>query len=207
MFGTLQKVSLASFALDNTSALKNNLAVQNALGRDHPDPHRTPLIVISPYAKPGCLATRHYVTASIVKTEDLLMGLPPNNYGDLLATDLRDMFQSTYNGIHLSADGLTLLGPNQQALVKLHAKSSYVATLPGCKVWKLSEHLDSSSPDQGSYRLSMVTLLSMQADTLYRQAAKKNALHTAQYKAAQAHVYQAAVKVVNGPKIGGDSDD
>jgi YVTN family beta-propeller protein len=177
-------------------------------GRDHLDPHRTPLIVISPYAKPGYLATRHYVTASIVKTEELLMGLPPNNYGDLFATDLRDMFQSTYNGIHLSTDGLTLLGPNQTALVKLHAKSSYVATLPGRKVWKLSEKLDSSSPDQDSYRLSMVTLLSMQADTLYRQAAKKNSLHTAGYKAAQAHVYQAALKVVNGPKIGGgDSDD
>jgi len=177
-------------------------------GRDHLDPHRTPLIVISPYAKPGYLATRHYATASIVKTEELLMGLPPNNYGDLFATDLRDMFQSTYNGIHLSADGLTLLGPNQQALVKLHAKSSYVATLPGRKVWKLSERLDSSSPDQDSYRLSLVTLLSMQADTLYRQAAKKNTLHTAEYKAAQAHVYQAAVKVVSGPKIGGgDIDD
>jgi len=177
-------------------------------GRDHLDPHRTPLIVISPYAKPGYLATRHYVTASIVKTEELLMGLPPNNYGDLFATDLRDMFQSTYNGIHLGTDGLTLLGPNQTALVKLHAKSSYIATLPGRKVWKLSEKLDSSTPDQDSYRLSMVTLLSMQADTLYRQAAKKNGLHTAGYKAAQAHVYQAAVKVVNGPKIGGgDSDD
>ena len=176
-------------------------------GRDHLDPHRTPMIVISPYAKPGFLATRHYSTASIVKTEELLMGLPPNNYGDLFATDLRDMFQSTYNGIHLSADGLTLLGPNQQALVKLHAKSSYVATLPGRKVWQLSEKLDSSSPDQDSYRLSMVTLLSMQADTLYRQAVKKNALHTAQYKAAQARVYQAAVKVVNGPKIGGGDTD
>ena len=58
-------------------------------GRDHLDPHRTPMFVISPYAKPGYLATRHYSTASIVKTEELLMGLPPNNYGDLLATDLR----------------------------------------------------------------------------------------------------------------------
>ena len=87
-------------------------------GRDHLDPHRTPMIVISPYAKPGFLATRHYSTASIVKTEELLLGLPPNNYGDLFATDLRDMFQSTYNGIHLGPDGLTLLGPNQQALVK-----------------------------------------------------------------------------------------
>ena len=44
----------------------------------------------------------------------------------------------------------------------------------------------------------------MQADTLHRSAVKKNRLHTAQYKAAQARVYQAAVRVVNGPKAGGD---
>lgn len=176
-------------------------------GRDHLDPHRTPMIVISPYAKPGFLATRHYSTASIVKTEELLMGLPPNNYGDLLATDLRDMFQSTYNGIHLSADGLTLLGPNQVSLANLHAKSAYVATAPGRKVWTLSQKLDSSSPDQDSYRLSLVTLLSMQADTLYRQATKKHILNTAAYKSEQARVYQAALKVVNGPKVGSDSDE
>ena len=175
-------------------------------GRDHLDPHRTPLVVISPYAKPGYLAKRHYSTASIVKTEELLMGLPPNNYGDLLATDLRDMFQSTYNGIHLGPDGLTLVGPNQAALAKLRAKSTYVATTPGRKVWTLARKLDASSPDQDSYRLSLVTLLSMQADTIYRSAAKKHTLNTAAYKSEQARVYQAAVKVVNGPKIGSDSD-
>ena len=74
---------------------------------DHIHPHRTPLIVVSPYARvtapgrlnKGFLGTRHYVTASIVKTEELLLGLPPNNLGDLFATDLRDLFQPTYNGI------------------------------------------------------------------------------------------------------------
>ncbi len=174
-------------------------------GQDHLDPHRTPLLVISPYAKPGFLGTRHYSTASIVKTEELLLGLPPNNYGDLLATDLRDMFQPTYNGIHLSADGLTLLGPSQQALAKLHSKSSYVATADGRKVWMLARKLDSSSPDQDSYRLSMVTLLSMQADSLYHAAQKNHNLHSAKYKAAQARIYKNAVKVVNGPKVG-DAD-
>ena len=177
-------------------------------GRDHLDPHRTPLLVISPYAKPGFLATRHYSTASIVKTEELLLGLPPNNYGDLLATDLRDMFQPTYNGIALGADGLTLVQTKTgQTLAKLHSKSAYVATAEGRKVWTLARKLDSSSPDRDSRRLSLVTLLSMQADTLYHQAAKKHGLHTAHYKAAQARVYQAAVRVVNGLKAGGDSDD
>ena len=66
---------------------------------DHIHPHRTPLTVVSPYAKPGYLANRHYSTASIVKTEELLLGLPPKNLGDLFATDLRDLFQPTYNQI------------------------------------------------------------------------------------------------------------
>jgi YVTN family beta-propeller protein len=178
-------------------------------GRDHLDPHRTPLLVISPYAKPGFLATRHYSTASIVKTEELLLGLPPNNYGDLLATDLRDMFQASYNGITLGPDGLTLIQTRTgNSLIKLHSKSTYVATAEGRKVWTLARKLDSSSPDRDSRRLSLVTLLSMQADTLYHQAAKKNRLHTAGYKAAQTRVYQAAVCVVNGPKAGGgDGND
>ena len=66
---------------------------------DHIHPHRTPLTVVSPYAKPGHLAKRHYCTASIVKTEELLLGLPPMNLGDLFATDLRDLFQPNYNQI------------------------------------------------------------------------------------------------------------
>src|SRR5208337_4096184 len=46
---------------------------------DHIHPHRSPLIVVSPFAKPGYYSTRHYITASVVKTEELLLGLPPNN--------------------------------------------------------------------------------------------------------------------------------
>jgi YVTN family beta-propeller protein len=68
---------------------------------DHIHPHRNLAIAISPFAKPAYLATRHYSTASVVKTAELLLGLPPNNLGDLFATDLRDMFQNTYNGITL----------------------------------------------------------------------------------------------------------
>jgi YVTN family beta-propeller protein len=74
-----------------------NASSQTAL--DHISPHRNLLVTVSPFAKTGYLATRHYSTASVVKTAELLLGLPPNNLGDLFATDLRDMFQSTYNGI------------------------------------------------------------------------------------------------------------
>jgi hypothetical protein len=68
---------------------------------DHIHPHRSALILVSPFAKPGYIAARHYSSASVVKTAELLLGLPPNNLGDLLATDLRDMFQINYNGISM----------------------------------------------------------------------------------------------------------
>jgi len=62
------------------------------------------LIVVSPFAKPGA-ATRHYSTASIVKTGELLLGIPANNFGDLFATDLRDKVIQ-----RMFAAGLTLQG-------------------------------------------------------------------------------------------------
>ena len=105
-------------------------------GRDHVDPHRTPLVVISPFARPGYVATHHYSTASIVKTEELLMGLPPNNYGDLFATDLRDLFQPTYNGI--TAGMIAFNNANTGHV--------YVATAAGRKVWKLAARLDIVRP-------------------------------------------------------------
>ena len=51
---------------------------------DHIHPHRNSLVVVSPFVKPGYVALRHYSTASIVKTEELLLGLPPNNIHESL---------------------------------------------------------------------------------------------------------------------------
>src|SRR3981189_3555076 len=41
--------------------------------KDHIHEHRTPMVVVSPFAKPAFQAKRHYSTASIVKTEELLL--------------------------------------------------------------------------------------------------------------------------------------
>src|SRR5205085_3594782 len=109
--------------------------------KDHIHPHRTPMFVVSPYAKPGYLGKKHYSTASIVKTEELLLGLPPNNYGDLFATDLRDLFQSTYNGITV----------NQVAVTR---EAKYDPSPEGKKIWALVNKLDTASgPDRDSQRL------------------------------------------------------
>ena len=156
---------------------------------DHLHPHRTPLVVISPYAKPGA-ATRHYSTASIVKTEELLLGLPPNNLGDLVATDLRDLFQPDYNGV--TADQL-----------RFTRTYSHAASQEGLKIWALVEKLDLSGPDRDSRRLGSLARLSMLADTLHSEAERKQALGDASYIRRQAELYDLAVEMVSG----GDSDD
>ena len=162
---------------------------------DHIHPHRTPLLVISPYAKKGYVAKKHYVTASVVKTEELLLGLPPNNYGDLFATDLRDMFTGTYNGI-TEAD----LAP------KFTRNARYQGSPEGRHIWTLVARLDSSAPDRDSARLGALARLSMTADDLHTAAVRKNHLRAAQYQATQARLYQAALKLVSGPAAR-DTDD
>ncbi len=157
---------------------------------DHIHPHRTPLVVVSPFAKPAYTGLKHYSTASVVKTEELLLGLPPNNLGDLFATDLRDLFQPTYNGI--TASSITVTKPN------------YVSTVEGQKVWALVSNLDTSSPDQDSERLGLLTRLSMEADSLHREADAKHQLRTRAYRKKQQKIYQDAVRMVNGAA---DKDD
>jgi YVTN family beta-propeller protein len=139
---------------------------------DHIHPHRTPLVVISPFAKPGYLGKEHYVTASVVKTEELLLGLPPNNLDTLLATDLRDLFQDQYNKITVPPDRFIRV-------------ARYEATPPGRTVWSLVSHLKTAEPDQDSRRLGILGRLSMRADDLYKQARKNRDLDSAQYRQEQ----------------------
>jgi YVTN family beta-propeller protein len=60
-------------------------------GQDHVDAHRSLLLVMSPYARPG-VSHVHTSMASILKTFDLIFGLPYLNQYDAAATDLSDMF-------------------------------------------------------------------------------------------------------------------
>ena len=45
-------------------------------GPDHVDVHRTVGLVISPYTKQGFVDSTHYTTASMVRTMELILGLP-----------------------------------------------------------------------------------------------------------------------------------
>jgi YVTN family beta-propeller protein len=160
---------------------------------DHIHPHRTPLVLVSPFAKPGYMATRHYSSASIVKTEELLMGLPPNNLGDLLATDLRDMFQPTYNGITAGQ-------------IQFAPKVEYKPSKEGERVWSLASKLDTSAPDRDSHRLGALIRLSAKADELHNAAEKDDQLDSPAYKKQQENLFQEATQVVN-TAVPRDSDD
>ena len=138
---------------------------------------------MSPYAKPGYLGKRHYSSASIVKTEELLLGLPPNNLGDLFATDLRDLFQGDYNGI--GADSFQVQASN------------YTPTREGKRIWSLVAKLDTSAPDSDSARLGALIRFSAKADELHREAKQHHRLNSRTYLNQQAKLYRAALKMVN----------
>ncbi len=60
--------------------------------RDHVNRSRSYALVVSPLAKAGYVGHHHLSYASVVKTEEELLGLPPSSIGDLLATDMADFF-------------------------------------------------------------------------------------------------------------------
>jgi hypothetical protein len=64
--------------------------VQNGL--DHRNGERSIFLAIGPWVKHQYLGKQHYSLASIFKTVNLILGLPPLNQYDLAATDLRDIF-------------------------------------------------------------------------------------------------------------------
>jgi DNA-binding beta-propeller fold protein YncE len=64
-------------------------------GADHVDGHRSIFLAISPWVKKQYVSKTHLSLASIFKTVNLILGLPPLNQYDAAATDLRDLFTST----------------------------------------------------------------------------------------------------------------
>jgi hypothetical protein len=61
-------------------------------GVDHIDGHRTVALVASPYAKRGAIDATFYSQPSMVKTVELMLGLPALSIFDLVATDMRASF-------------------------------------------------------------------------------------------------------------------
>jgi YVTN family beta-propeller protein len=63
-------------------------------GLDHVDGHRTVALAVSPYTCRGTVDSTFYSHTSMLKTIELMLGLPTLSLFDLIANDMRNSFQS-----------------------------------------------------------------------------------------------------------------
>jgi len=64
-------------------------------GVDHVDGHRTLALAVSPYTRRGAVDSTFYAHTSMVKTIELILGLPTMSIFDLIANDMRASFHNT----------------------------------------------------------------------------------------------------------------
>jgi len=66
-------------------------------GPDHVDSHRSVLLVASPFVKRAAVDHTFYSTASVLRTIELILGLPPMSTYDAAATPMHAAFTGTPN--------------------------------------------------------------------------------------------------------------
>jgi hypothetical protein len=89
-------------------------------GVDHIDGHRTVALAISPYTRRGIVDSTVYTQPSMVKTVELMLGLPSMSIFDLVATDMRASFIEPGQQPNLSA--YTAVEP-KQSLMELNPRA------------------------------------------------------------------------------------
>ncbi|MCG6957356.1 MAG: beta-propeller fold lactonase family protein [Gemmatimonadetes bacterium] len=80
-------------------------------GVDHIDGHRTVALAISPYARRHVVDSTFYSQPSMVKTVELMLGLPAMSMFDLVATDMRASFVGPEEALDLTP--FTAIEPQQ----------------------------------------------------------------------------------------------
>jgi YVTN family beta-propeller protein len=88
-------------------------------GIDHVDAHRSIAFVISPYVKRGQLDSRFYNTSSMLRTMELLLGLPPMNQYDAVASPL-DVFGRKLE----NAEPYKAILPDREIICEINPSSS-----------------------------------------------------------------------------------
>ena len=99
-------------------------------GVDHIDGHRTVALAISPYARRGVVDSTFYIQPSMVKTIELMLGLPAMSLFDLVATDMRASFIGPTERPNLAA--YTALVPKQS----LAERNQRVGAISGPHAWE-----------------------------------------------------------------------
>ncbi|MBL8216460.1 MAG: bifunctional YncE family protein/alkaline phosphatase family protein [Bryobacterales bacterium] len=101
-------------------------------GVDHVDGHRTVALAISPYTRRGHVDSTFYSHQSMVKTIELILGLPTMSLFDMIAHDMRASFHDTPDYMSYTAEkpkqDLMELNPSTQAL-KGEARQAALASL------------------------------------------------------------------------------
>ena len=105
-------------------------------GPDHVSAQRSTFYVASPYAKGG-VHHAHYSTASVVRTIEMLFGLPPLSIYDATAEPLYTIFGSQPN-----MRPYTAIQPSPALLAERNRRNAYGASI--------SAHLDFSQPDRAN---------------------------------------------------------
>jgi YVTN family beta-propeller protein len=91
-------------------------------GPDHVDAHRTTGLVISPFTKRGIVDSTPYTTTSMVRTMELILGMPPMTQYDAGATPMFGCFQT---------EAVAAVYSPKQPKIDLNAKNKSDA--PGAK--------------------------------------------------------------------------
>ena len=64
-------------------------------GPDHVDAHRSVLLAISPFTRRGLVDSTLYTTSGVLRTMELILGLPPMSQYDAAATPMYNAFATT----------------------------------------------------------------------------------------------------------------
>ena len=105
-------------------------------GPDHVDAHRTEGLVISPYVKRGAVDSTQYTTASMVRTMEMILNLPPMTQYDKNATPMLSCFTAL---------------PDMTAYTNIGPKVDLVAKNPERGAGETaSAKLDLSAPDRAN---------------------------------------------------------
>ncbi|MGI8783850.1 MAG: beta-propeller fold lactonase family protein [Acidobacteriota bacterium] len=90
-------------------------------GPDHVDAHRTVAFVVSPHVRRGSVDSTLYSTSSMLRTIELILGLPPMSQYDAAATPMFRCFQNQPN-----LDSYSAL-PNRHPLDEVNSPQAYGA--------------------------------------------------------------------------------
>ena len=66
-------------------------------GADHVDSHRSVLLMASPFARRGAVDHTFYTTSGVLRTIELILGLPPMSQYDAAATPMYNAFSGVPN--------------------------------------------------------------------------------------------------------------